>query len=168
MLNELRTLLKADYQEKASGGGYILQEKAEPTFPKTKLLSGGSNMLLCKFDERTAQLLPFFNPIKGAHQMADYVAFVQHGSTCFVYTIELSTTKKKIRQRRPTEDFVRYIETVLKRLNNIGHDFVYRYLVVRKMPVPKGTTKPGKFWDDEDTACWSAGNSLNLVILSLP
>lgn len=168
MLNELRALIKSDYQKAATGGSHILEEKLEPTFPRTKLKSG-SSILLCKFDENTARLLPFFNSVKGAHQMADYVAFVQHQNTCFVYTIELSTTKIKTRQRRPTEEFVKFIETVLRRVNSIGHEFVYRYLIVNKgIPVQKGTTRPQKFFDSSGRALWKAGQDLDLVIYSIP
>lgn len=166
MLNNLRVLIPKQYHC-ASKGGHVLTEPKTPSLPPTRLIASGQ-LLLCKFDEKTATLLPFFNgAVPTAHAMADYVGFVHKGDTCFVYIIELTTGKPKGNQFLPTKQFVQYIEAAARRIYKFGPQFQYRYILVRKMPVPKGTTKPSKFFNANDEAFWPAGADLNLVIYSV-
>ncbi|MHB8259553.1 MAG: hypothetical protein ACYDCN_12525 [Bacteroidia bacterium] len=157
MIPNLKNLINTKYLIE---GKYVLEEKQEKDFPKTKVNTTGKT-LLYKFDE-DKKLFPFFQEIKGAKSMADYVFFVLHKDIVYVFITELSTANLKTYQRKPTMYFIEYIEKTVKRLCTHSHRFEYRYLILSKKSYKK-TTKPSSSVIKYETA----GVPLNIIRLCI-
>ncbi|MGE5479632.1 MAG: hypothetical protein ACM3U1_04295 [Chloroflexota bacterium] len=110
-----------------------------PKKARTTIKSQGIN-LLYKFDD-DKNLLPFFKDVEGAKCMVDYIYFMEHNNSIFIFLIELSKSKTKYYQKEASELFIQYVIQTSQRIYPQRiQDIYFKYILLKSSSV-KLTTK---------------------------
>jgi hypothetical protein len=137
ILQTIEEIIKRDFALPAVGGAYILEEKNEPSLPKTTIKQK-NKMLLYSFDleDSNQSVFPIFNAsYPNLTAISDHVIFYQKEDKLFVFICNLKSAVKgnASKQAEATYLFTEYIVKTTERVLNFQKINVeYRSIVFWK------------------------------------